>query len=127
MQDVILKPEPLKDQTIVLKKTLSSSYPNLGFNEALQKESQKLQLELQRSQANLDVKQCEVIQHLIDVTEAAAANSLPQKSSPMKASEKLESNNSDVSEKNDSSDENYPKKSDSRTTSRLDVFSVSSV
>ncbi|OAY57583.1 protein MID1-COMPLEMENTING ACTIVITY 1 isoform X1 [Manihot esculenta] len=118
VQDVILKPEPLKDQTIVLKKTLSSSYPNLGFNEALQKESQKLQLELQRSQANLDVKQCEVIQHLIDVTEAAAANSLPQKTSPMKASKKLESNNSDVSEKNDSSDENYPKKSDSRTTSR---------
>eukprot|EP00257_Ricinus_communis_P010818 XP_002531154.2 protein MID1-COMPLEMENTING ACTIVITY 1 [Ricinus communis] len=118
IQDVILKPEPLKDQTVVLKKTLSCSYPNMGFNEALRKESQKLQLELQRSQANLDVNQCEVIQHLIDVTEAAAANSLPEKSSPVKTSQKLEPNYSDVSEKNHSFDGSYHKKSDSRTTSR---------
>ncbi|EEF31239.1 conserved hypothetical protein [Ricinus communis] len=122
IQDVILKPEPLKDQTVVLKKTLSCSYPNMGFNEALRKESQKLQLELQRSQANLDVNQCEVIQHLIDVTEAAAANSLPEKSSPVKTSQKLEPNYSDVSEKNHSFDGSYHKKSDSRTTSRLDAL-----
>ncbi|XP_048230112.1 protein MID1-COMPLEMENTING ACTIVITY 1 [Ricinus communis] len=125
IQDVILKPEPLKDQTVVLKKTLSCSYPNMGFNEALRKESQKLQLELQRSQANLDVNQCEVIQHLIDVTEAAAANSLPEKSSPVKTSQKLEPNYSDVSEKNHSFDGSYHKKSDSRTTSR-NTSSVSS-
>lgn len=122
MQDVILKPEPLKDQTIVLKKTLSSSYPNLGFNEALQKENQKLQLELQRSQANLDVSQCEVIQHLIDVTEAAAVNSFPQKSSSIKVSKKLEPNYSDVSDKNCSFDESYPKKSGSHSALRLDAF-----
>ncbi|KDP23985.1 hypothetical protein JCGZ_25373 [Jatropha curcas] len=118
VQDVILKQEPLKDQTIMLKKTLSCSYPNLGFNEALRKENEKLQLELQRSQANLDVNQCEVIQHLIEVTEAAVANSVPQKSSPVKASKKLEPSYSDVSEKNHSYDEAYPKKNNSRTTSR---------
>ncbi|OAY60913.1 protein MID1-COMPLEMENTING ACTIVITY 1 [Manihot esculenta] len=118
VQDVILKPEPLKDQTVVLKKTLSCSYPNLGFNEALQKENQKLQLELQRSQANLDVSQCEVIQHLIDVTEAAAVNSFPQKSSSIKVSKKLEPNYSDVSDKNCSFDESYPKKSGSHSALR---------
>ncbi|KAF2312437.1 hypothetical protein GH714_034680 [Hevea brasiliensis] len=118
VQDVILKPEPLKDQTTVLKKTLSCSYPKLCFNEALQKENLKLQLELQRSQANLDVSQCEVIQRLIDVTEAAAMNSLPPKSSPLKASKKLEPNYSDFSEKNHSFDESNAKQSGSRTTSR---------
>ncbi|XP_050228527.1 protein MID1-COMPLEMENTING ACTIVITY 1 [Mercurialis annua] len=125
VQDVIMKPEPLNDQTMVLKKTLSCSYPNLAFNEALKKENEKLQLELQRSQANLDVNQCGVIQHLIEVTEAVVANSLPQKSSPVKASKKLESNYSDVSEKSNSFDDSYPKKSDSRTTSRK-TSSVSS-
>ncbi|XP_065855853.1 protein MID1-COMPLEMENTING ACTIVITY 1 [Euphorbia lathyris] len=110
VQDVILKPDPVQNQTVVLKKTLSCSYPNLGFNEALQKENEKLQLELQRSQANLDVKQCEVIQHLIEVTEAAVEVSLPQKSSPVKPSKKLEPSYSDVSQKNHSFD--------SRTTSR---------
>ncbi|WCJ32675.1 Protein MID1-COMPLEMENTING ACTIVITY 1 [Euphorbia peplus] len=114
VQDVILKPDPVQNQTVVLKKTLSCSYPNLGFNEALKKENEKLQLELQRSQANLDVKQCEVIQHLIEVTEAAVSVSHPQKTSPVKPSKKLESSYSDVSQKNHS----FDGKSDSRTTSR---------
>ncbi|PQM32969.1 protein MID1-COMPLEMENTING ACTIVITY 1 [Prunus yedoensis var. nudiflora] len=57
VQDVILKPDPSKNDTVVLKKTLSCSYPNLGFNEALQKENEKLQLELQRSQSIYDVSQ----------------------------------------------------------------------
>lgn len=118
MHDVILKPEPSTNDAIILKKTLSCSYPNLGFNEALQKENEKLRLELQRSQANYDVKQCEVIQHLLDVTEVAAT-SVPDKSSPMKGSKKVERNNSDSnSEKGHSYDESSPKKPDSRTTSR---------
>lgn len=78
VQDVILKPDP--DAT-VLKKTLSCSYPNLPFNEAIQKENEKLQLELQRSQACMDVGQCEVIQHLLDFTESVAVTSLSQKNS----------------------------------------------
>ncbi|CAL5345587.1 unnamed protein product [Camellia sinensis] len=47
VQDVILRPDPSNNDTMVLKKTLSCSYPNLPFNEALQKENEKLQLELQ--------------------------------------------------------------------------------
>lgn len=125
VHDVILKPEPSTNDAIILKKTLSCSYPNLGFNEALQKENEKLRLELQRSQANYDVKQCEVIQHLLDVTEVAAT-SVPDKSSPMKGSKKVERNNSDSnSEKGHSYDESSPKKPDSRTTSR-NISSVSS-
>ncbi|TXG59835.1 hypothetical protein EZV62_014408 [Acer yangbiense] len=123
MQEVILRREPSKHETMVLKKNLSTSYPNLGFNEALQKESEKLQLELQRSQANLDVGQCEVIQRLIDVTEAVVTNSVPEKSSVPK---KVERNYSDASSQNEHSyDESSPKKSDSRTTSR-NTSSVSS-
>ena len=124
MQDVILKPEPSKNDAMILKKTLSCSYPNLCFNEALQKENEKLQLELQQSQSNYDVQQCEVIQHLLDVTEVAAATSIPDKSSSMKGSKKVERNISDAnSEKGHSYDEGSPKKPDSRTTSRLIFFS----
>lgn len=119
MQNAILQPEPLKDETAVLKKTLSCSYPNLPFKDALQKENEKLQLELQRSQAHLDVGQCEVIQRLIEVTEAAVSKSHSEKISSEKGRKKVERNYSDTnSEKEDSSDENYHKKSDSRTTSR---------
>lgn len=123
MQDAILRREPSKHETMVLKKTLSSSYPNMEFKEVLRKESQKLQLELQRSQANLDVGQCEVIQRLIDVTEAVAATSPPKESAPKTAPKKVERNYSDTnSEKNHPFSESSPKKSDTRTTSRL--FSV---
>lgn len=124
MQDVILKPEPSKNDAMVLKKTLSCSYPNLPFNKALQKENEKLQLELQLSQANYDVSQCEVIQRLIDVTEVAAA--LPEKNSPEKVHKKVEQSYSDAnSDKEHSSDEGYHKRSDIRTTSR-NTSSVSS-
>ncbi|XVE82446.1 hypothetical protein DITRI_Ditri16bG0005400 [Diplodiscus trichospermus] len=96
VQDVILKPEPSKNDAIILKKTLSCSYPKLCFNEALQKENEKLQMELQQSQANYDVQQCEVIQHLLDVTEVAAATSIRDKSSSVKGSKKVEHNYSDA-------------------------------
>ncbi|XVE87466.1 hypothetical protein DITRI_Ditri18aG0119600 [Diplodiscus trichospermus] len=123
VQDVILKPEPSKNDAIILKKTLSCSYPNMCFNEALQKENEKLKLELQRSQANYDVKECEVIQHLLDVTEVAAATPIPDKSPPSK---KVERSISDAnSEKGHSYDESSPKKPDSRTTSR-NTSSISS-
>jgi hypothetical protein len=123
VQDVILKPDPSSNDAMVLKKTLSCSYPNLPFCEALQKENEKLQFELQRSQAHLDVSQCEVIQRLLEVTEAAAANVLPEKSVPEKGHRKLERIYSDAnSDKEHSSDEGYHKKSDTRTTSRLIFF-----
>ncbi|KAL5995670.1 Cell number regulator 13 [Asimina triloba] len=83
LQDAILMPDPSKNDSVVLKKTLSCSYPNLPFDKALRKENEKLQMELQRSQAHMDVGQCQMIQHLIDVTETAA-NSIPEKTSPKK-------------------------------------------
>ncbi|MBA0560687.1 hypothetical protein Golob_017571 [Gossypium lobatum] len=113
VQDVILKPEPSTNDAIILKKTLSCSYPNLCFNEALRKENEKLQVELQRSQSNYDVQQCEVIQHLLEVTEVAAATSVPDK-----RSKKVERNYSDAnSEKGHSYDEISPKKPGSRINS----------
>lgn len=115
VQDVILKPDPCINDTVVLKKTLSCSYPNLPFCQAIQKENEKLQLELQRSQATYDVNQCEMIQRLIEVTETVAANSSPEKSR-----KKIERNRSDVnSEKEHSSDEKSYKKSESHIISRL--------
>ncbi|KAJ4963273.1 hypothetical protein NE237_023212 [Protea cynaroides] len=122
MHDAILKQE---NDTGVLKKTLSCSYPNLPFEKALQKENEKLQLELQRSQAHMDVGQCEVIQHLIEVTETAA-NYFPEKDSPVKSSKKVKPNYSDTSDdKGHSLEESYYTENDTRMTSR-NTSSVSS-
>ncbi|CAN1342001.1 Protein MID1-COMPLEMENTING ACTIVITY 1 [Linum perenne] len=113
VQDLILKSESVKDQSIVLKKTLSCSYPNMCFNEALKKESEKLQMELQRSQSNMDVSQCEVIQHLLEVTEVAAANVVPEKSPPKMVSKKFEPNYSDMNVKEHTFDDSYPRNASS--------------
>ncbi|XP_027361302.1 protein MID1-COMPLEMENTING ACTIVITY 1-like [Abrus precatorius] len=120
-QTVIFKPEPDKDDTAVLKKTLSCSYPNCSFTEALKKENEKLKLELQRSQASLDMNQCEVIQRLLDVTEVAAY-SLPEKCSPGKSHKKEEYSHPDAnSDKDHSSDEKYHAKIDKHSPSRYSV------
>ena len=95
VQNVILKRGQSQHDAIVLKKTLSCSYPNMAIDEAIRKENQKLQVELQHSQANLDVGQCEVIQHLLEVTETVAATYLQEKSSLEKES-KVEKAHSDV-------------------------------
>lgn len=105
----------------MLKKSLSCSYPNLPFNKALQKENEKLQLELQRSQANLNVGECEVIQRLLDVTESVAATSLPEKNSPEKSHKVVEKTYVDANN-GDSSDEHFYKNTDARTTSRSAIF-----
>ncbi|MQM13822.1 hypothetical protein Taro_046747 [Colocasia esculenta] len=89
VQDAILSRDPSTNDMMVLKKTLSCSYPNLPFDKALRKESEKLQLELQRSQAHMDSSQCEVIQHLIGVTETVAS-SLPEKETQQKNTKKIE-------------------------------------
>lgn len=119
VQSVILKPEPSPNDTVILKKTLSCSYPDLPFKEAIKKENEKLQLELQHSQAHLDVSQCEVIQHLIDVTEAVAVHTVPEKSSPVRNSKKSGPYNSNVSSAKDHHDEPDTKRSDPRQTTRL--------
>ncbi|XP_020572725.1 protein MID1-COMPLEMENTING ACTIVITY 1 isoform X2 [Phalaenopsis equestris] len=97
VQDVILNPDPCSNHKTILKKTLSCSYPNLRFDEALQKENEKLQLELQRSQSSMDIGQCEVIQHLLDVTEAVAS-SLTEKCAHHNNSKKEQSSNLDGSD-----------------------------
>ncbi|KAK1410487.1 hypothetical protein QVD17_37024 [Tagetes erecta] len=79
VQDVIMKPVPSDTDAVVLKKSLCCSYPHLPFNKAIQKETEKLQVELEHSQANLDVGQCEVIQHLIEVTEVVASKAESKK------------------------------------------------
>ncbi|XP_030524014.1 protein MID1-COMPLEMENTING ACTIVITY 1-like isoform X2 [Rhodamnia argentea] len=119
VQSVILTHEPSRNETMMLKKTLSCSYPNLCFNEALKKENEKLQLELQRSHANLDLSQCEVIQRLLEVTETVASNSLLDDGSPVKESKKKENSTSDAdSDREHSAGETYPKKSSTSKTSR---------
>ncbi|XP_061358989.1 protein MID1-COMPLEMENTING ACTIVITY 1-like [Gastrolobium bilobum] len=124
LQTVILKPEPDKDDAVVLKKTLSCSYPNFSFTEALRKENEKLQLELQHSQSNMDINECEFIQRLLDVTEVAAY-SLPEKFSPEKNHKTVEYSNYSYSDANGnkvhSSDEKYHKKGDTLSASRSSI------
>ena len=105
----------------MLKKSLSCSYPNLPFNKALQKENEKLQLELQRSQANLNVGECEVIQRLISVTESVAATSRHEKHSPERVHKVVENTHVDANNGH-SSDESYYKNNDTQTTSRSAIF-----
>ncbi|KAK8945663.1 Cell number regulator 13 [Platanthera guangdongensis] len=102
VQAVILNPDPGSNHKMILKKTLSCSYPNLRFDEALQKENEKLQLELQRSQSSMDIGQCEVIQQLLEVTEAVAS-SLSEKSTHHKNSK-----NPEISHLDASDDPEYP-------------------
>ncbi|RCV46475.1 hypothetical protein SEVIR_9G539400v4 [Setaria viridis] len=110
VQDALLNPDPCTNPTIVLKKTLSCSYPNLPFNEALKKESEKLQVELQRSQSHMDLGSCEVIQHLLGVTKTVACT-IPEEETNAKVSEKdsnYKESKGDVAKSYD--DDDYPKK-----------------
>ncbi|KAH0852585.1 hypothetical protein HID58_040203 [Brassica napus] len=128
VQDVILKQESTREAASVLKKTLSCSYPNLRFCDALKTENEKLQLELQRSQEHYDVAQCEVIQRLIGVTQTVAeVDGGSEKELSKKASNKKADRS--VSHKMEYSyEEDPPMKSTSRAASRLHNFiSTSSV
>lgn len=126
VQEVILKPDPSLDDAVVLKKTLSFSYPSMPINEALRKENEKLHLELQLSQANLDVHQCEFIQHILDVTEVVAASSLSETSSPAKPPNKAERDYSAAYIDQDHYNQNYKKSNEKRPVSRL-VFLIKEI
>ncbi|KAK4260658.1 hypothetical protein QN277_003744 [Acacia crassicarpa] len=118
VQTVIMKPDPDKEDAAVLKKTLSCSYPNLPFKEALKKENEKLRVELQRSQANWDTNQCDFIQRLLDVTEVAAY-SLPEKC-PEKSHKIVENTYADANyDKEHAYDEKSYERTDTVPTSRL--------
>lgn len=125
VQDAILDRDPSRNHTVVLKKSLSCSYPNLPFDEALQKESEKLQLELKRSQ-NLDPGQCEVIQHLIGMTQTVAST-LTEKSGSLKSSRKLEPIYADDHNEKDSAfNGNYLSQQSHTTSTSRYAASVSS-
>lgn len=73
----------------------------------------------------MDVGQCEVIQHLLDVTESVAATSLSPKNSPPTYSKMAERSYSDLnSDKENAYDESYTKKSGTKSTSRFVVLSL---
>ncbi|KAL6511884.1 hypothetical protein OROGR_021481 [Orobanche gracilis] len=74
-----------QNDMMILKKSLSCSYGNVPIDKALRKERQKLEVELQYSQANMDVGQCQVIERLMEVTENAV-NSVEEHDSPHKVS-----------------------------------------
>ncbi|XP_010467573.1 PREDICTED: protein MID1-COMPLEMENTING ACTIVITY 2-like isoform X1 [Camelina sativa] len=116
VQDVILKQESTRDAaTSVLKKTLSRSYPNMGFCQALKTEEEKLKHELQRSRARYDTDQCEVIQHLIDhVTQTAASADLDSE----KVLTKKKSSKEELTTSSKKKDDLYETDSGIRTTSR---------
>ncbi|KAI4992940.1 hypothetical protein ZWY2020_007253 [Hordeum vulgare] len=110
VQEALLNPDPGTNPSIVLKKTLSCSYPNLPFNEALRKESEKLQVELQRSQSNMDMAQCEVIHHLLGVTRTVES-SIPEESTDAKVTKKTNSKSTKANEDSAKSyDDDSPKK-----------------
>ncbi|KAL0323210.1 UNVERIFIED_CONTAM: Cell number regulator 13 [Sesamum angustifolium] len=107
-----------ENDTVILKKSISCSYPNLPFDKALEKEHEKLKLELQNSQAHMDVGQCEVIERLIEVTESAA-NSVLEKGSPSKSPEKSKT------DKETFSGETNTRKYDSSTSPRVACLMIS--
>eukprot|EP00249_Psilotum_nudum_P000609 c12679_g1_i2 orf=22-870(+) len=69
VHETILKPEVTENDAKVLEKSLSRSYPGLSFDNVLEKENKKLQMELQIMKKSVEFDQCDVIQHLIEVTE----------------------------------------------------------
>ncbi|KAJ9561877.1 hypothetical protein OSB04_007037 [Centaurea solstitialis] len=74
VQDVIMNPDPSNTDPVVLRRSLSFSYPDLPFNEVMKKENEKLHLELQHSQSYLDVDQYEMIQHLMEISQVFASD-----------------------------------------------------
>ncbi|KAG8377957.1 hypothetical protein BUALT_Bualt08G0087800 [Buddleja alternifolia] len=100
-----------ENDTIILKKSISCSYPNLPFDKALRKEHEKLKVELQHSQSNMDVSQCEVIERLLEVAETAGSTGAEQ-DSPQKSYQKSKS------DKEHFSSEKNARRDDISTSSR---------
>ncbi|CAA0809384.1 Protein MID1-COMPLEMENTING ACTIVITY 1 [Striga hermonthica] len=106
--DVILRREPLQHDTIVLQKTLCCSYPDMPIKEAAKKENEKLQVELQYSQSNIDVGQSEVIRYLLEVMETFAEAPFPEDSSIVKQPKaEYDKNSPQNAEKQAASGEGY--------------------
>ncbi|XP_070681003.1 cell number regulator 13-like isoform X3 [Malus domestica] len=76
---VVLKPDRTTKDADILERALSRKYPNMAFDEALQEEKEKLNIELQRAITINDPDQCRVIEHLIHVAENVVSGVLPGK------------------------------------------------
>ncbi|KAL1542883.1 protein MID1-COMPLEMENTING ACTIVITY 1-like [Salvia divinorum] len=100
-----------ENDMVVLKKSISCSYPNLPFDKALQKEHEKLEAELHHSQSNMDVSHCHVIERLLEVTETAA---VAEKTSSHKVSEMSASDQEHLAEDDDDDSRKYDTSKSSR-------------
>eukprot|EP00249_Psilotum_nudum_P036763 c8659_g1_i1 orf=383-1141(-) len=85
VHETILKPKVTGNDGRVLEKSLSRSYPGLKFDDILEKENEKLRMELQIMEECMELDQCDIIRHLIGVTETT----LPQKSAIKRLSSKF--------------------------------------
>jgi Cys-rich protein (TIGR01571 family) len=74
VQKTLLKPERTKRDSLRLSKQLSRRYPGLPLDLALREENAKLRQELEQMKACMEGEECDVIEHLIDFTEAAASD-----------------------------------------------------
>jgi hypothetical protein len=72
----LLKDCRTRDDSVILQKSLSRSYPGFCLERALQEENAKLRRELERKQQQMDLDQCDVIEHLLEVTKTV--NVLPE-------------------------------------------------
>ncbi|XP_024390134.1 protein MID1-COMPLEMENTING ACTIVITY 1 [Physcomitrium patens] len=74
VQETLLKPEHTRRDSMRLSRQLSRRYPGMPLDIALREENAKLQKELEHMRACMELEKCGVIEHLIDFTEAAAAD-----------------------------------------------------
>ncbi|URE14682.1 PLAC8 family [Musa troglodytarum] len=114
VQDAILDRDPSTNHAAVLQKSFTYSYPNMPFDKALEKEREKLQIELQKSH---DIDQFEMIQHLIGVTQNVAST-LEEKCAQLKSPKKVDLNHSGANSYNENTFDNDNYEKDTKTTSR---------
>lgn len=79
----LLKDARTRDDSVVLQKSLSRNYPGLGLERALKEENEKLRRELQRTQQLMDLDQCDVIEHLLEVTKTVSVPPEEQEKHPL--------------------------------------------
>ncbi|KAL2649551.1 hypothetical protein R1flu_017679 [Riccia fluitans] len=65
----LLKDERTLSDSAILQRSLSRSYPGLGLERALREENEKLRAELKQMRARMELDKCDVIEHLIEITE----------------------------------------------------------
>jgi hypothetical protein len=79
VHEAVLKPQVSEKEAKFLERSLSKSYPGMGFSEIIKKEKNKLTTELQQMEECMEMDKVEVIQHLIEVTETVLPQTLKSK------------------------------------------------